>query len=618
MNGKKHSETGTFSPDGMRAEILNPFVHKLELDNTYDKIRTAIFTVILLPFRVIVICYLIVTAWFLACIGLYGLSEEDLRKKPMTGWRSKLRYYILSLMRLVIVAAGFHRVKVIGREHVARGREAPVVVMAPHSSFFDAIAIVCLGAPSVVAKADTAKLPFIGPSQPCSEAIAMVIAHFANSLHIKQGNDMIKNITNSLESASNTGQLKKKHKKSLKPLICFIGKMSYLAGGMAITIRGRQASRREAPILVVAPHSSFLDSCIVYATRMSSVIVRKESMDNYVGKLINYTQPVYVWRDDPNSRQNTIKEIIERATSKEDWPQVLIFPEGTCTNRSCLITFKPGGFYPGVPVQPVTIRYPNARDTVTWTWEGPGALKLLWLTLTQVHSSCEIEFLPVYYPTEEEKKNPKLFARNVRDVMARALGVPVLDYTYDDCRLIAKAKQLGIPGGSSIREVAELRCQLKFDLTNFELDMINAGIQGTPRWLNLDEFALRLGVLINRHITRLYKIFLQKPIDLMFFPDYLLATVFLLHQNEPHAEVISYAFKIFDGAGMGRLDINTFEEVAVRTLGLGPEEAHNIFRSIDLDERNYITYDEFAAHAQNSPDLCYIFSREGCQKVKSQ
>lgn len=39
MNGKMHSETGTFSPDGMRAEILNPFVHKLELDNTYDKIR---------------------------------------------------------------------------------------------------------------------------------------------------------------------------------------------------------------------------------------------------------------------------------------------------------------------------------------------------------------------------------------------------------------------------------------------------------------------------------------------------------------------------------------------------------------------------------------------------
>ncbi|CAG9794063.1 unnamed protein product [Diatraea saccharalis] len=163
MNGKMYSETGAFSSDDMRAEILNPFVHKLELDNAYDKIKTAIFTVILLPFRVIVICYLIVTAWFLACIGLYGLNEEDLRKKPMTGWRSKLRFSILSLMKLVVVAAGFHRVRVKGRVHVpSDSREAPVIVIAPHSTFFDAIAIVVLGAPSVVAKADTARLPFIG------------------------------------------------------------------------------------------------------------------------------------------------------------------------------------------------------------------------------------------------------------------------------------------------------------------------------------------------------------------------------------------------------------------------------------------------------------------------
>ncbi|KAG7295878.1 hypothetical protein JYU34_020962 [Plutella xylostella] len=339
MNGKMHSETGSgaFTSDGMRAEILNPFVHKLELDNTYDKIKTAIFTIILLPFRVIVICYLIVTAWFLACIGLYGLTEDDLRRAPMTGWRSKLRHSILWCVRLVVLASGFHRVKIKGRENmVGSSREAPVLVIAPHSSFFDAVAIVCLGAPSVVARADTAKIPFIG-------------------------------------------------------------------------------------------------------------------------QLINYTQPVYVWRDDPNSRQNTIKEIIARATSKEDWPQVLIFPEGTCTNRSCLITFKPGGFYPGVPVQPVTIRYPNSLDTVTWTWEGPGALKLLWLTLTQVHSACEIEFLPVYHPSEEEKRDPKLYARNVRDVMAKALGVPVLDYTYDDCRLIARAKQLGIPAAPACREVQQLR-----------------------------------------------------------------------------------------------------------------------------------------------------------------
>lgn len=90
-------------------------------------------------------------------------------------------------------------------------------------------------------------------------------------------------------------------------------------------------------------------------------------------ELINYTQPVYVWREDPDSRQNTIKEIKRRTTSPDGWQQILIFPEGTCSNRKGLITFKPGAFYPGVPVQPVCIRYPNRLDTLSWTWQGPGA-----------------------------------------------------------------------------------------------------------------------------------------------------------------------------------------------------------------------------------------------------
>lgn len=46
---------------------------------------------------------------------------------------------------------------------------------------------------------------------------------------------------------------------------------------------GRQACRDEAAVLVLAPHSSFLDSVIVYVTNMCSVMVRKESMDNFAG-----------------------------------------------------------------------------------------------------------------------------------------------------------------------------------------------------------------------------------------------------------------------------------------------------------------------------------------------
>lgn len=55
-------------------------------------------------------------------------------------------------------------------------------------------------------------------------------------------------------------------------------------------------------------------------------------------------------------------------------------------------------------------------------------LKLLWLTLTQVHSSCEIEFLPVYTPNDEEKHDPKLYANNVRHLMAKCVQFYVCAY----------------------------------------------------------------------------------------------------------------------------------------------------------------------------------------------
>lgn len=54
------------------------------------------------------------------------------------------------------------------------------------------------------------------------------------------------------------------------------------------------------------------------------------------------------------------------------------------------------------------------------------SLKLLWLTLTQIQSACEIEFLPVYVPSKEEEQNPKMYANNVRKVMAKYVWMPFI------------------------------------------------------------------------------------------------------------------------------------------------------------------------------------------------
>ncbi|XP_074034901.1 lysophosphatidylcholine acyltransferase isoform X1 [Leptinotarsa decemlineata] len=473
--------------------LLNPFVHHLELETTYEKIKTGVLTVVLLPIRVFIICFFVMVGWIFASIGLLGLTEQELREKPLDGWRKKMKH-----------------------------------------------------------------------------------------------------------------------------LVCFFGKSSFRAGGMSMTVKGRQASKREAPILVAAPHSTFLDGGIVYITGFPSTICRRESgANNHIGKLINFTQPVYVWRDDPDSRQNTIKEIINRATSDLDWPQILIFPEGTCTNRSCLITFKPGAFYPGVPIQPVCIRYPNRLDTVTWTWEGPSALKLLWLTLTQPYSNCEIEFLPVYTPSEEEKRDPKLFANNVRAVMAKALGIPVTDYSYDDCKLMIKAREMNLPYAASLVEVRKLRSRLGLQNTNTEEALLRSNMTCRECCkITYLEFCNLLNIPSDdASSVQLFRIYDKKNSGVIDFREYLLG-VLCIEKERNTLEVLQIACKIYDRSGFGRLCPDDFCQAVCQTLALTKDYALEVFDQVDRNQLGYITFENFVTYAQRKAEFSNLFSL--CQGEKQR
>ncbi|XP_019206619.1 lysophosphatidylcholine acyltransferase 1 isoform X2 [Oreochromis niloticus] len=236
--------------------------------------------------------------------------------------------------------------------------------------------------------------------------------------------------------------------------------MWFCGGFHWIKVKGQRVEPSEAPILTVAPHSSYFDAIPVTMT-MCSIVTKLESRSIPVwGTLISYIRPVFVFRSDQDSRRKTVEEIRRRACSGGKWPQIMIFPEGTCTNRSGLILFKAGAFIPGLPVQPVILRYPNKLDTITWTWKGPGAFHILWLTLCQPHNSIEIEYLPVYSPSNEEKENPALFASNVRKLMAKALDLPLKDLSFDDIEISLPHGPLGIYDYSSLLEFNQLICRL--------------------------------------------------------------------------------------------------------------------------------------------------------------
>lgn len=63
-------------------------------------------------------------------------------------------------MRGMFFCGSFHNITFKGRR--ASAKEAPIIVVAPHSSYFDAIVVILLYGPAVVAKAETASLAFFG------------------------------------------------------------------------------------------------------------------------------------------------------------------------------------------------------------------------------------------------------------------------------------------------------------------------------------------------------------------------------------------------------------------------------------------------------------------------
>ena len=88
---KTTCDDATDTSASLSARNVNPFVHKISL-TTYDKIKFYTLTVLLLPIRVIMMCICVLGAYLFARIGTFGVSQEELRHKPMKGWRRYSKY----------------------------------------------------------------------------------------------------------------------------------------------------------------------------------------------------------------------------------------------------------------------------------------------------------------------------------------------------------------------------------------------------------------------------------------------------------------------------------------------------------------------------------------------
>ncbi|KAF5925596.1 hypothetical protein HPG69_002043 [Diceros bicornis minor] len=170
----------------------NPFVHELHLSRLQRvKVRCGrgasgglvgpevafsptllqfcLLGALLAPIRVLLAFIVLFLLWPFAWLQVAGLTEEQLQE-PITGWRKTVCHNgVLGLSRLLFFLLGFLRIRVRGQR--ASRLEAPVLVAAPHSTFFDPIVLLPCDLPKVVSRAENLSVPVIGALLRFNQAI---------------------------------------------------------------------------------------------------------------------------------------------------------------------------------------------------------------------------------------------------------------------------------------------------------------------------------------------------------------------------------------------------------------------------------------------------------------
>ena len=387
--------------------------------------------------------------------------------------------------------------------------------------------------------------------------------------------------------------------------LCF-----FFLGFHDIQIRGKRASCAEAPLLAVAPHSSFWDVFVTFVSDpLPSSVSRSENMHlPILGNLSKAVQPIFVERSDPNSRQNTIQELVHRTSVPGKWPQIIIFPEGTCTNRKALITYKLGAFIPGAAVQPVLIEFLNDLDTFTWTMKGLGSFQALWFSLCQFSIKTRITYMPVYHPSTEEKADPRLFANNVRAIMADALGVPCTEHTFDDCRLMRKAASLNLPMETGLVEFAKVgrKLGMNMEIMQEKLEEFSKiACECADGLISLEDFAKFLNLPITAALREMFNLYDRNESGYIDFREYVIG-LSLVSQPAVTEDTVKLAFKVFDKDRNGYVTEDELTQVLHSVFG-DEMNASNIFRDIEKLSPDKVTYEEFAKFVKKRPEYAKMF-----------
>lgn len=248
-------------------------------------------------------------------------------------------------------------------------------------------------------------------------------------------------------SSFKVGSLAFLYAQGIFPTVVCEGCNDYEIGLLPDSAELQQELLRSTP-LVVANHISYIEAVMLPLVLQMPKFMSMEEVQSWplfgqIGKDLDY---IWVDRKSPDSREKALKAIDEHVQgwTAGDRP-LLMFPEGTTSNGNSLHQFRKGAFMPGAAVRPVVVKYTGSwnpanvsfRETepcqdksdqdVDVSEESEGHYVPYddgdWALQYGGHlvHTCTVFVCRPYEPSEEEKADAELYARNVRELMLKRL-----------------------------------------------------------------------------------------------------------------------------------------------------------------------------------------------------
>ena len=338
----------------------------------------------------------------------------------------------------------------------------------------------------------------------------------------------------------------------------------------------------------------------------------------FLGSILDGTQAIFVDRNNPLSREQTLNEIRRRAKDVEQWPPLVIFPEGTSHSGKSLLHFKSGAFQPGVPVQPVIVRHHYRHMNVAWSGVTEGMWDAFKRVTSQWYNSMSIEYLPLYYPSEAEQNNPQLYADHVRRYMSDLSGIPCSKYSVDDFHILLYAAKFGIAQEDALVGMDLLRREAHLSISDIKKFInlfrdLGADRKGKVTYeafiaaLELPDTQLAKETFTKLHETLSSFDSASSDCTPLSFRDFLRSIAFVT-RNITTADRIQQAFEIVNIENTGKI---TEEEVIACFAFASPEskveQVKEIYKKMDSDRRGFVDFISFGTFMRANPMYMSLF-----------